>query len=161
CDVKESWNKDLHPTKTIDQLIKEAHEVQSNFIVITGGEPVMYELNELTTSFAKEKYYLAIETSGAYPLTGTWHWICLSPKKTKPPQVEYYEKANELKVVIYNKSDLKWAEEHASKINKNCKLYLQAEWSVRDKITPLLITYIKQHPKWNLSIQSHKYINIP
>ena len=118
-------------------------------------------MKELTKSFISENFYLAIETSGAYSLTGEWHWICLSPKKTKPPKAEFYDKANELKVIIYNKDDLKWAEEHAKKVNVDCKLYLQAEWSVREKIYPILIDYIKQNPTWKISLQTHKYINIP
>lgn len=161
CDVKESWNAGDHKSQTIEQITTGARNHNAKFAVITGGEPVMYELGPLCDSLIQEKFYLAIETSGAYPLSGTWHWICLSPKKTMPPKAEYYDKANELKVVVYNKNDIKWAEEHAAKVNKNCKLYLQAEWSNREIITPILIDYIKQNPKWNLSIQSHKYIDIP
>ena len=161
CDVKESWDASAHPNVSISTLVSKAKEQASNFIVITGGEPVMYNLTELCKAFSEENFYLAMETSGAYPLSGNWHWICLSPKKTKKPLPEYYDESNELKVVIYNKNDLKWAEEHAALVNKNCKLYLQAEWSKRDEITPLLIEYIKNNPKWNLSLQSHKYINIP
>ncbi len=161
CDVKESWNAADHPSMSTNEITAEALSHPSRFAVITGGEPVMYNLNYLTSELKKESFYLAVETSGAYKLTGDWHWICLSPKKTMPPLTEYYDKANELKVVVYNKNDILWAEEHASKVNKDCKLYLQPEWSKRDSITPTLIDYIKQNPKWNLSLQSHKYVDIP
>jgi organic radical activating enzyme len=161
CDVKESWNANDHPQISIEEIVNGALRYPAKFIVVTGGEPVMYPLDNLTAVLAKKKYYLAIETSGAYKLSGSWHWICLSPKKTMPPLPEYYEKANELKVVVFNKNDIKWAEEHAQKVNKNCKLYLQPEWSKKETITPLIIDYIKINPKWNLSLQTHKYIDIP
>lgn len=161
CDVKESWDAGLHQQQSIQEIKEKAIQYPSRFAVITGGEPVMYNLDILCNSLKQEGFYLAIETSGAYPLSGTWHWICLSPKKTMPPKEEYYNHANELKVVIYNKNDLKWAEQHAKKVNNNCKLYLQPEWSKRESITPILIDYIKQNPQWNLSIQSHKFIDIP
>jgi organic radical activating enzyme len=161
CDVKESWAAGDHPVTPIIEMVKNAKKELCRFAVITGGEPVMYNLNFLCKTFINQGFELAIETSGAYPLSGNWHWICLSPKKRKPPKQEYYKLANELKVVVYNKDDLKWAEEHAAKINSECKLYLQAEWSKRESITPLLIDYVKQNPKWHISVQSHKYINIP
>ena len=161
CDVKESWNADLHPLTKISDLVIQAKSSECNFVVITGGEPVMYDLSQLTQELHKEGIELAIETSGAYPLSGQWHWICLSPKKNKPPLEEYYSKANELKVIIYNKNDFKWAEEHAAKVNSNCKLYLQVEWSKRNKLNEELIAYIKNNPKWRISTQSHKYLDIP
>tara|TARA_R110002072_G_scaffold9348_26_gene45639 strand:- start:368 stop:991 length:624 start_codon:yes stop_codon:yes gene_type:complete len=161
CDVKESWDASKHPKWSINKIVDEAQQYPARFAVITGGEPVMYQLQPLSDQLIEKNFELAIETSGAYPLSGKWHWICLSPKKNKAPLPEYYDKANELKVIIYNKSDFKWAEEHAAKVNSECKLYLQVEWSKREEMTPLLIEYVKQHPKWQISIQSHKYLNIP
>jgi organic radical activating enzyme len=161
CDVKESWNAEDHLGKTVDEIIEGALLYKNRFNVITGGEPFMYDLTELCAEFIKRDFELAVETSGAYPLSGKWHWICLSPKKNKPPVSEFYEQANELKVIIYNKSDFKWAEDHAAKVNQNCKLFLQVEWSKRNELTPLLIEYIKENPQWNISVQSHKYLNIP
>jgi organic radical activating enzyme len=161
CDVKESWDADLHENQSCEHIVEGAILHPSRFAVITGGEPVMYQLDELCAALIEKKFELAIETSGAYPLSGTWHWICLSPKRRKPPLEEYYSQANELKVIIFNKADFEWAEDHAKKVNKNCKLYLQVEWSKRDELTPLIIEYIKQNPQWNISVQTHKYLNIP
>jgi len=161
CDVKESWEAADHPVLTVEEIVGHAENQPARFAVVTGGEPVMYQLDNISESLRAAGFYLAIETSGAYPLSGEWDWICLSPKKRKAPQAEFYEKAHELKVVVYNQDDFKWAELQASKVNKNCKLYLQAEWSVRDKISPQIIEYIKKHPQWQISIQSHKYLNIP
>lgn len=161
CDVKESWDAGLHKNVDIDQLLTMTQKTKTDFVVVTGGEPVMYNLLPLTELFQKNNLTLAIETSGAYPLSGNWHWICLSPKKNAPPKLEYYSKASELKVIIYNNDDFKWAEEHAAKVNPNARLYLQAEWSKKEKMTPIIIDYIKENPKWQLSIQSHKYVNIP
>lgn len=161
CDVKESWDASQHSLWPVEKIIEMAAQFPSRFAVITGGEPVMYQLGPICEQLIANDFELAIETSGAYPLSGKWHWICLSPKKNKAPLPEYYEKANELKIIIYNKSDFKWAEEQAGKVNPNCKLFLQVEWSKRDEMTPLLIDYIKKHPKWQISIQSHKYLNIP
>ena len=161
CDVKESWEAKNHPNTSIDTIVKNATSFPTKFIVITGGEPLMYNLNYLCENLIKNNFELAIETSGAYPFSGKWHWFCLSPKRNKPPLEENYSNANELKVIIYNKSDFKWAEEHACKVNNNCKLYLQVEWSKREELTPLIIDYIKQNPKWRISVQSHKYLDIP
>ena len=161
CDVKESWDAGLHKITSIEDIVSGAMAHPSKFAVITGGEPLMHDLTELTNNLIEKKCELAIETSGAYSLSGTWHWICLSPKKFKAPREEFYAVANELKVIIFNKSDFKWAEEHAAKVNKNCKLYLQVEWSKRDELTPLLIEYVKQNPQWRISVQTHKYLDIP
>lgn len=161
CDVKESWDADIHPLTAVSNLVEQAKASNCKFVVITGGEPVMYDLSCLTEKLIDEEIELAIETSGAYPLSGQWHWICLSPKKNKPPLEEYYSIANELKVIIYNKNDFKWAEEHAAKVNSNCKLYLQVEWSKRNKLNEELIAYIKNNPQWRISTQSHKYLSIP
>ena len=161
CDVKESWDAAEHPLKTIEEIGLLAAQQACRFTVITGGEPAMYQLNHLCDNLLVHGFELALETSGAYPLSGDWHWICLSPKKRRPPLKEYYTKANELKIIIYNKSDFEWAEQHAKRVNKNCQLYLQVEWSKKDEMTPLIIDYIKENPQWKISIQSHKYLNIP
>lgn len=161
CDVKESWDAGLHKINTLTNISEKALINQARFAVITGGEPMMYNCTPLTSELSQLGFELAVETSGAYPLSGNWHWICLSPKKFKAPKEEFYEVANELKVIIFNQSDFKWAEEHAAKVNKNCKLYLQVEWSKREELTPMLIDYIKQNPQWRISVQTHKYLNIP
>ena len=161
CDVKESWNPDLHPVKSVDEVVSNAAKYPAKAAVITGGEPSMYNLDYLTSQFIAHGIRLYIETSGAYHLTGDWHWICLSPKKTAPPQAEVYDKAHELKVIVHNLSDLKWAEEHAIKVNSNCRLFLQPEWSKREDIMPIIVDYVMDNPKWNISLQTHKYLKIP
>ena len=133
----------------------------SRIAVITGGEPLMHDLNELTTELKKHQFHTHIETSGAHTLSGTWDWICLSPKKFKAPLEEIIPLANELKVVVFNKSDFEWAESFAQKVNPSCKLYLQPEWDKKEVVTPLIIDYIKANPQWNLSLQIHKYIGVP
>lgn len=160
CDVKESWNANLHPPTEISKIVENA-KAYSNTIVITGGEPLTWDMNPLTTKLKSEGLQTHIETSGAYKLTGFWDWICLSPKKLKLPTKEVYEKANELKVIVYNKDDFKFAEEQASKVNKDCILYLQPEWSKRDKVIPEIVDYVMANPKWKVSLQTHKYLNIP
>jgi len=160
CDVKESWNADLHPPTTIEKIVKDATNY-SKTIVVTGGEPLMWNMNPLTDLLKTKNLQTHIETSGAYTLTGTWDWICLSPKKLKLPTKEIYKKADELKVIVYNKSDFKFAEEQAVKVNKDCILYLQPEWSRRDKVIPLIVDYVMENPKWKVSLQTHKYLNIP
>lgn len=161
CDVKESWDAEEHEIKAIDSIAKEVQETNADFVVITGGEPAMYDLTELTKALKAINCYLAIETSGVYELSGEIDWVCFSPKKFKAPHESIYAKAHELKVIVFNKHDLKWAEEHADKLNKNCKLYLQTEWGKSDEMLPLIIDYIKENPKWTLSLQTHKYINVP
>ncbi|WP_196886639.1 7-carboxy-7-deazaguanine synthase QueE [Aureivirga sp. CE67] len=160
CDVKESWNAELHPPTLVDSIVKNC-ENNSDTVVITGGEPLMWDLTYFTESLQERKIRTHIETSGAYPLTGVWDWICLSPKKTKLPLDEVAEKAHELKVIIYNNSDFKFAEEQAKRVSKDCRLYLQAEWSNREKMTPKIIDYVMKNPKWKISLQTHKYLNIP
>jgi len=160
CDVKESWNADLHPPTSIESIVENAARY-SDTIVVTGGEPLMWNMKPLTKALKQKQLQTHIETSGAYELTGTWDWICLSPKKNKLPKSEVYENANELKVIVYNKHDLIFAEEQASLVNANCILYLQPEWSVREKVTPLIVDYVMQNPKWKVSLQTHKYLNIP
>lgn len=161
CDVKESWDAGKHPETNVEHIVSSALEHPSRFVVITGGEPFMYNLDSLCRELQQNAFYLAVETCGAHPLSGEWHWICLSPKKNKAPLAEYYGQAHELKIIIYNKNDFKWAEEHAAKVSENCQLYLQAEWSKRNEVTPLIIDYIKKNPQWKISMQTHKYLNIP
>ena len=160
CDVKESWNADLHPPTNVEAIVKDAASY-SNTIVVTGGEPLMWNMKPLTDLLKTKNLQTHIETSGAYSLTGTWDWICLSPKKLKLPTKEIYKKADELKVIVYNRSDFKFAEEQAVKVNKECILYLQPEWSRRDKVIPLIVDYVMENPKWKVSLQTHKYLNIP
>jgi organic radical activating enzyme len=146
---------------TTTELVTIAANEPGRIVVITGGEPAMHNLTELCNKLHEEGFKTHIETSGAHPLTGELDWVTLSPKKFKAPLPENFAKANELKIVVFHKSDLDWAEEHATKVAPDCKLYLQPEWSKRESITPLIIEYIKRHPKWQLSLQTHKYINIP
>jgi len=160
CDVKESWNAETHPPTAIDQIVANAAKF-SNTIVVTGGEPLTWNMLPLTKALKAKNLQTHIETSGAYALTGIWDWICLSPKKNKLPVGKIYDEADELKVIVYNKHDLIFAEEQAAKVHSNCILYLQPEWSVRDKVTPMIVTYVMQHPKWKVSLQTHKYLNIP
>ncbi len=160
CDVKESWNADLHPPTLADRIIENAKKY-SDTVVITGGEPLMWSMDYLTQALNKQGVKTHIETSGAYTFSGTWDWFCLSPKKTKLPLEEIYKEADELKMIIHNKSDFQFAEEHASKVHKDCVLFLQPEWSKREKMTPLIVDYVMKNPKWKISLQTHKYLNIP
>ena len=160
CDVKESWDAELHPPTNIDTIVENASKF-SKTIVVTGGEPLMWDMNPLTDALKNEGMNVHIETSGAYKLTGTWDWICLSPKKLKLPTQEVYNQAHELKVIVYNKSDFIFAEEQAAKVNDDCILYLQPEWSKRDKVVPEIVDYVMKNPKWKVSLQTHKYLNIP
>ena len=161
CDVKESWNPNLHPLTDVNLILENVQKYPAKSIVITGGEPLIYNLNYLTEKLVTQGVEVFLETSGAHPLSGMWHWICLSPKKNLPPLDEVYGRADELKVIIYNKDDLKWAEEHAEKVNKNCILYLQPEWSNNEKVMPFIIDYVMNNPKWNISLQTHKFMQIP
>ncbi|WP_336516852.1 7-carboxy-7-deazaguanine synthase QueE [Pollutibacter soli] len=161
CDVKESWNADAHAKKEIAAIVAELRQAPTGIVVITGGEPLMHNLDGLTRELKLEGYQTHIETSGSSPLSGTWDWICLSPKKFKAPLPEVVAAANELKVVIFNMSDFAWAEQYAAQTNPGCKLYLQPEWSKSSKLLPAIVEYIKDHPKWELSLQIHKYINVP
>ncbi len=161
CDVKDSWDVEKHPKLNVERLKLNVLETPAKLVVITGGEPLMYNLDALTTVLQQQGLQTNIETSGAHPLSGKWDWICLSPKKFKAPLPEILPLANELKIVVYNKSDFDWAEKYAALVNPNCKLYLQPEWDKATEVTPLLIAYIKANPKWQLSLQVHKYINVP
>jgi 7-carboxy-7-deazaguanine synthase len=161
CDVKDSWDAAKHPKHDIEYLISNIEKTAAKLIVITGGEPLMHNLDALTEALQSKGFETNIETSGAHPLSGSWDWICLSPKKFKAPLPGILPFANELKVVVFNKSDFDWAEEYAQQVNPNCKLYLQPEWGKAAVVTPLIIDYIKANPKWELSLQIHKYINVP
>ena len=161
CDVKDSWDAEKHPKTDVGSLRSVVGKTPAEMVVITGGEPLMYDLDELTRELQSAGYKTHIETSGAYPLSGSWDWICLSPKKFKAPLAGILPHANELKVIIFNKSDFDWAENYAALVSPNCKLYLQPEWDKASQMTPLIIDYIKANPKWELSLQIHKYINVP
>lgn len=161
CDVKESWDSEKHPQVSTDDLVSEVKNSGAKICVITGGEPLMYDLSHLTQSLQEIDVKTNIETSGAYPLSGVWDWICLSPKKFKKPVDSILSQVNELKVVVYNKSDLAWAEEYAEKINESAFRFLQPEWSKEKEMIPLIVEYIKKDPRWKISLQTHKYMAIP
>ena len=161
CDVKESWEVNKHPIMSLNEIMKNILDSKTDFVVITGGEPAMYDLSYFVNELKKNQIETAIETSGCYELKGDIDWYCFSPKKFKAPTNESYERANELKVVIFHESDLEWAESHAQKVGSNCKLYLQPEWSKQEKNLPKIIDYVKRNPSWNISLQTHKYMQIP
>ena len=161
CDVKESWDAEKHPKVEVGSLKLEVGKTNAEIVVITGGEPLMHNLDELTKELKAAGYKTHIETSGAYPMSGEWDWICVSPKKFKAPLTGILPMAHELKVVIFNRSDFDWAEKYAAMVSSHCKLYLQPEWDKAAEMTPLIIEYIKDQPKWELSLQIHKYINVP
>lgn len=161
CDVKESWDISQWPAVAIEEIVGSAAAHPARLAVITGGEPLMHNLDELCESLHQEGFATNIETSGAYPVSGKWDWICLSPKKFKAPLPGILSMANELKIIIYNQSDFKWAETFREKINSNCKLYLQPEWSKASEMLPLIIDYVKEHPQWEISLQIHKFMDIP
>lgn len=161
CDVKESWDADAHPMVSVEEITRRAKASGSPVVVITGGEPLMYDLWELTQSLKDAGLRTHVETSGVYPVTGTWDWICFSPKKFRSPHPSVPPQAHELKVVVYNKSDLAWAEQHAATVPAECELFLQPEWSREKEMVPLIIDYVKAHPQWKISLQIHKYMNIP
>jgi len=161
CDVKDSWDASKHPVLSIDEIVTSALAHPARLAIITGGEPLLYNLDALTTALKKVGFEVNIETSGSSPMSGKWDWVCLSPKKFKAPLDESIEAASELKVVIFNTHDFEWAETYAKQVAPNCKLYLQPEWDKSNEITPLVIEYIKAHPKWELSAQLHKYIQVP
>ncbi|MDZ4846631.1 MAG: 7-carboxy-7-deazaguanine synthase QueE [Chitinophagales bacterium] len=161
CDVKESWEVNKNQIKPVKDIVEKALKYESRIAVITGGEPLMYDLKPLTKALQQSDFHTHIETSGAYPLSGKWNWVCLSPKKFKSPLPENFKHADELKVIVYNKSDFAWAEENAAKVSSKCMLYLQPEWSKAEQMLPQIIDYIKQHPQWELSLQLHKYLNLP
>ncbi len=161
CDVKESWDASAHPQHSVHEIVKEAARHPARLAVITGGEPLIHDLTELCDALHRHGFEINIETSGAHPLSGALDWICLSPKKFKAPLPEIYQRAHELKIIIYNRSDFAWAEQFAEQMTPRCQLFLQPEWSVSDKMLPQIIDYIKEHPQWRISLQVHKFMNIP
>lgn len=161
CDVKESWEAGVHDVVDIRRIAAVASVHPARLAVITGGEPTMYNLDPLTEELQQSGFKTHIETSGAHPLSGKWDWICLSPKKFKKPERGIIPKADELKVVIFNKSDFEWAETYATEVRDDCMLYLQPEWSRAETMIPQIIHYIKEHPKWRISLQAHKFMQIP
>ena len=160
CDVKESWDAERHPPTPIDQIVSSAKSY-SDTVVVTGGEPLMWNMDPLCQELHQLEIQVHIETSGAYPVTGSWDWFCLSPKKNKLPIDQAYACADELKMIIYNKDDFKFAEQQAERVGAECKLFLQPEWSRREKLMPLIVEYVLQNPRWKASLQTHKYLNIP
>lgn len=161
CDVKDSWDEHAHPVVSIDTIAQKAKESGGAMAVVTGGEPTMHNLEPLTTALKQAGLHTHIETSGAYKLTGVWDWVCFSPKKFMAPVEGFAEQAHELKVVIFHKSDFEWAEKYAAQVTSRCRLFLQPEWSKEKEVLPLIIDYVKSHPRWQISLQVHKYMNIP
>jgi 7-carboxy-7-deazaguanine synthase len=161
CDVKESWDASIHPLTHVEEIVRSASDQPSGTVVITGGEPLTYNLGPLTDRMRAAGLSVHIETSGAHPLSGKFDWICLSPKKNMPPKDEFYPMADELKVIVHNRHDFEWAEQHAARVKDGCRLYLQPEWSKAQGMTSLIVDYVMQNPKWNISLQSHKYMGIP
>ncbi len=161
CDTKNSWPEGKFPKVRAEELVKNAASVPALFTVVTGGEPLMHNLDSFCSLMKNSGIYLSLETSGTYSLTGSWDWICLSPKRHRPPLADIYPFADELKVVIAGEDDLDWAAENAARVPENCKLFLQPEWSVFRSVTPVIVNFIKQNPRWSLSLQTHKFIRIP
>ncbi len=161
CDVKESWDAAIHPLTAVDNIVKNANNYPAKAVVVTGGEPSMYNLTYITQQLKNNNIKTFVETSGAYQLTGLWDWICLSPKKTSPPLKVNLTIANELKVIVHNKNDFEWAEKYAAEVSADCKLFLQPEWSKSKEMMPLIVAFVLLNPKWNISLQTHKYMNIP
>ena len=161
CDVKESWDAEAHPKMTVAEIVAEIVDSGALICVITGGEPLMYDLTELTTVLRDNNIRSHVETSGAYPVRGNFDWITVSPKRYKPPVDSILPMAGELKVVINHRNDFRWAEQYAAKVNKDCRLYLSPEWEQEEEITPMMIEYVKEHQQWEISLQIHKFLNVP
>ena len=161
CDVKESWDASVHPVATVEDLLAQALRHPGKLAVITGGEPLMHDLGPLTAALKTAGFETNLETSGTCALTGSWDWICLSPKKFKAPLPGVLRAADELKVVVYHPSDLQWMMDFLPFLKPECQLYLQPEWSKAEQISPLLVDFIKENPAWRLSLQTHKFLDIP
>ena len=161
CDAKYTWNPRIFPPTDVDVVVERASQCAAQAIVITGGEPLLYPLAELTGKLRERGLEIFLETSGTHPFSGDFDWVCLSPKRQMPPLAEAFGRAHELKVIIQTKEDFEWAEENAARVGRYCRLYLQPEWSVFDKIMPEIVEYAKQHPKWSISVQTHKFMKIP
>ncbi len=161
CDVKESWDINAHPHFEIEQIVAEASQYAGRLAVITGGEPFMHDLKDLTSSLKQQGFRTHVETSGAHPYSGDFDWVCLSPKKFKAALPEFYPLADELKVVVYHPSDLQWAVGHAEKVKDSCLKLLQPEWGKQEKMLPLMVDFVKENPEWRISLQTHKFMNVP
>jgi organic radical activating enzyme len=161
CDSIYSWNPDLHPLVETERIVKNVIDSGTDSVVVTGGEPLMWNLELLCTSLKRKNKKTFIETSGVFPLSGNWDWICLSPKKNFPPLPEICNLADELKIIVENKSDIEWAEKYGALVSTQCNLYLQPEWSRFEKIIPEIVDYVKRNTKWNISLQVHKFMHIP
>lgn len=161
CDAKQTWNPGLYPPTDVDLIVERALSYPARAMVITGGEPSLYPLDYLTAQLTRHGLQIFLETSGAYALSGRFDWICLSPKRQQPPVASIYPRASELKVIIERPEDFEWAEENAARVGEACMLFLQPEWSRSDEMTPLIVEYVKAHPRWNISVQTHKYMRIP
>lgn len=161
CDVQDSWDAALHPELSVQEIVDKAADFKSEIVVITGGEPAMYDLTDLCDALHSAGKRIHIETSGAHPLRGKFDWITLSPKKFKFPVEGVHSEADELKIIIFNRSDFQWAKEHAAKVSFECKLYLQPEWDKREQMIPEIVSFVIDHPNWIISLQDHKYMNIP
>ena len=161
CDVKDSWDASKHPVLSVEEIVAAAAAHPSRIAIVTGGEPLLHQLDPLTTALRAAGFQTHIETSGSSPMSGSWDWVCLSPKKFKAPLAEVVKAADELKVVVFNKSDFDWANSFVNDLAADCKKYLQPEWEKSDAMTPLVIEYIKSNPSWELSAQLHKYIQVP
>ncbi|MBK7588538.1 MAG: radical SAM protein [Bacteroidetes bacterium] len=160
CDVKESWDANKHAERSVESLLQEVKQTAASIVIITGGEPLMYDCLPLTEALQQAGYKTHVETSGAYPLSGKWDWVCVSPKKFKVPLDSVLIQADELKVVVFNKTDIAWALQHAEKVNSTCLLFLQPEWSKEKEMLPLMTTFIQENPTWKLSLQIHKYMGV-
>jgi len=161
CDVKESWDVNLHPLTEVDEIIRLIDETRVDTVVITGGEPLMWNLNLLCNRLRRKGLQVYLETSGTYPVSGEFDWICFSPKKNQKAFDEIKQLANELKIIVQNKHDLKWAKQQQLEVSTSCKLYLQPEWSKRDKIMSLITDFVMENTEWQISLQTHKYMNLP
>lgn len=161
CDTKESWEAEAHPIRSIEELVDEVVEEKGRTVVLTGGEPTVHQLGPLTRKLHQAGVAVHLETSGAYPLTGRFDWICLSPKRFSPPQEEVYPMADELKVVVHDERDLEWAEQERRKVRTDCKLFLQPQWGRAERSSEMILSYIKGDPSWRISLQTHKYLDLP
>ena len=161
CDTKFSWNPALHPVVPAEEILEHVIAHPAAAVVVTGGEPLMVNLDYLTALLKQKGIETFLETSGAYPMSGTWDWVCLSPKKNAPPVEEHFDLADELKMIIASREDVDWALENGSRVNTDCKLFLQPEWSQRETVLPYIIEFVKSNPRWMISLQSHKYMRIP
>lgn len=161
CDAKNTWNPKLYPPVPIEQIVERATACAAQAIVITGGEPLLYPLTPLTNALKNKSLKIFLETSGSQPFSGYFDWVCLSPKRQQPPLAESFWHADELKVIIETEADFQWAEDNRERVGGGCMLFMQPEWSVAERMMPLIVEYVKSHPEWNISIQTHKYMHIP